>query len=73
MFLGIWAAVRDRRHASAFEREISERQVMSALVIGAVAVVMLFGVLISLTIGLDMAQGPEVEQYRLPKEYVATA
>ncbi len=126
MFLGIWAAVRGRRHASAFGREISGRQVMSALVIGVVSVAVIFGVLISLTItdggqdpldllfegvsafgtvglssgatsqmsmlgqcvlmltmlvgrlgpltiGLAMAQGPEVEQYRLPKEYVAAA
>ena len=34
---------------------------------------MLVGRLGPLTIGLAMAQGPEVEQYRLPKEYVATA
>ena len=56
MFIGIWSAIRGRRHASAFGREISERQVMSALVIGVVAVTVIFGVLVCLSItdsGLD--------------------
>ena len=38
MFIGIWSAIKGRRHASAFGREISDRQVMSALMIGTVAV-----------------------------------
>ena len=41
MFLGIWAAIKRRRHASAFGREISDRQVVSALAIGAVSLAVL--------------------------------
>ncbi len=56
MFIGIWSAIKGSRHASAFGREISDRQVMSALMIGTVAVAAIFGVLICLSItdsGLD--------------------
>ena len=126
MSIGIWSAIKGRRRASAFGREISGRQVVSALVIGAVALAVIFGVLVSLsitdgalgpldllfegvsafgtvglssgatsqlsvlgqcvlmltmlvgrlgplTIALAIAQGPEVEQYRLPQEHVAAA
>lgn len=57
MFIGIWSAIKGRRHASAFGREISDRQVMSALMIGTVAVALIFGVLVSLSI-TDSALDP---------------
>ncbi len=50
MFIAICSAVRGRRHASAFGREISDRQVISALMIGLVAVAMIFGALVCLSI-----------------------
>ncbi len=57
MFIGIWSAVKGRRHASAFGREISDRQVMTALMIGTVAVAVIFGVLVCLSI-TDSALDP---------------
>ena len=48
--LAVWSAIKGRKRTSAFGREIAERQVVSALVIGAVALAVIFGVLICLTL-----------------------
>ena len=55
--LAVWSAVKGRKRTSAFGREIAQRQVVSALVIGAVALAVIFGVLICLTL-LDSVLDP---------------